>query len=352
MTDYSKNVDYAAKDALASGDALKLILGSDLASEFDELVTAIASKYDSSDLASQAQAVAGVSNTTLITPLRLAQALAGAGAGAVGDITALADPNADRGLFWDDSADKVDWFSLGTGIAFTGTVLGLDLANLDHNSLLNFVPNKHIDHTAVVLTAGSGLSGGGDISTSRSFAVSITSLTEDTTPQTSADYVMTYDNSATANKKVLLDNLVGASVGDGSWYRSTSQSIGVAAATTIVFDTAVADNLVRGTFSTGTGLYTCTSATGCRLLITTTYACPTLGSGRSFSSFIIKSGTIVGRGSLTASGGSHTTPFITLSRVLTLSFGDTVGVQAFFTTTANTVQAGESYSHLNIVELG
>lgn len=38
----------------------------------------------------------------------------------------LTDPNADRGLFWDDSASAVDWFSLGTGLSFSGTVLTLD----------------------------------------------------------------------------------------------------------------------------------------------------------------------------------------------------------------------------------
>jgi hypothetical protein len=42
---------------------------------------------------------------------------------------------------------------------------------VDHDNLVNFVGNKHIDHTSVSLTAGDGLTGGGDISSSRSFAV-------------------------------------------------------------------------------------------------------------------------------------------------------------------------------------
>ena len=41
----------------------------------------------------------------------------------------------------------------------------------DHDALTNFVANEHIDHTSVVLDAGAGLTGGGDISTGRSFAV-------------------------------------------------------------------------------------------------------------------------------------------------------------------------------------
>src|SRR5210317_1521839 len=44
-------------------------------------------------------------------------------------------------------------------------------AQVDHDSTTNFVANEHIDHTSVTLTAGNGLTGGGDISTNRSFAV-------------------------------------------------------------------------------------------------------------------------------------------------------------------------------------
>jgi hypothetical protein len=52
---------------------------------------------------------------------------------------------------------KVSWSTINT--------------SLDHDALTNFVANEHIDHTAVTLTAGAGLTGGGDISASRSFAV-------------------------------------------------------------------------------------------------------------------------------------------------------------------------------------
>jgi hypothetical protein len=44
-------------------------------------------------------------------------------------------------------------------------------AQVDHDAATNFVANEHIDHTSVTLTAGNGLTGGGDISTNRSFAV-------------------------------------------------------------------------------------------------------------------------------------------------------------------------------------
>jgi hypothetical protein len=44
-------------------------------------------------------------------------------------------------------------------------------AQVDHNSTTNYVANKHIDHTAVSITAGSGISGGGDISATRTITL-------------------------------------------------------------------------------------------------------------------------------------------------------------------------------------
>ena len=49
-------------------------------------------------------------------------------------------------------------------------------AQVDHDATTNFVSNEHIDHTSVTLTAGDGLTGGGDISSNRSFAVDTTVL--------------------------------------------------------------------------------------------------------------------------------------------------------------------------------
>ena len=41
----------------------------------------------------------------------------------------------------------------------------------DHDALTNFVANEHIDHTSVTMTAGAGLTGGGTIASTRTFAV-------------------------------------------------------------------------------------------------------------------------------------------------------------------------------------
>ena len=57
-------------------------------------------------------------------------AAGGTGAqGMSGSLNDLSDPNADRIVFWDDSAGDLDWLSLGTGLAITGTSIALH-ANL------------------------------------------------------------------------------------------------------------------------------------------------------------------------------------------------------------------------------
>jgi hypothetical protein len=72
MSDYTKITDFANKDLLAAADSNKIILGAEWDDEFDAIQTAVATKYDSTDLASEAQAEAGTSNTVLMTPLRTA----------------------------------------------------------------------------------------------------------------------------------------------------------------------------------------------------------------------------------------------------------------------------------------
>ncbi|MGI0076764.1 MAG: hypothetical protein ACREAU_05080, partial [Nitrosopumilaceae archaeon] len=58
----------------------------------------------------------------------------------------------------------------GDGVAGNPT-LNVAEAGIDHNLLLNYVANEHINHTSVTLTAGVGLNGGGDITVSRTFNV-------------------------------------------------------------------------------------------------------------------------------------------------------------------------------------
>lgn len=46
MTDYTKSTNFATKDALASGNALKIVKGTEIDTEFNNIATAVATKAD------------------------------------------------------------------------------------------------------------------------------------------------------------------------------------------------------------------------------------------------------------------------------------------------------------------
>jgi len=78
-------------------------------------------------------------------------------------------------------AETTDGYHLDQDVRTTASPTFNDLTlsspsniyNLSHDSFADFVANEHIDHTSVTLTAGTGLTGGGDISVSRTFNVDV-----------------------------------------------------------------------------------------------------------------------------------------------------------------------------------
>ena len=58
-----------------------------------------------------------------------------------------------------------------TATLFAGTVSTATQGTINHDSLANFDNNKHIDHSAVSVTAGTGLTGGGTIAADRTLNV-------------------------------------------------------------------------------------------------------------------------------------------------------------------------------------
>jgi len=92
-------------------------------------------------------------------------------------------------------------------------------AGVDHDQLQNFIADEHVDHSTVEIetAANSGLSGGGDITATRSLVVDITGTTLETSVD-SADEILIYDVSASARRKTtvgdLLDGIALGSEGD------------------------------------------------------------------------------------------------------------------------------------------
>ena len=169
MTDYTQNVSYAPKDALATGDAAKRIKGTELDAEFSEIATAISSKEDEAnkgvasgycgldasalvavanlpaatataigavELATTAEVVTGTDTTRAVTAAGV-EAWGAQNGGMVQDISNLADPGADMVLGWDETANAIIGFTMGSQLAFSGTTLicTVDLGNLSATNL-------------------------------------------------------------------------------------------------------------------------------------------------------------------------------------------------------------------------
>lgn len=135
MSDYARAnsggaTHFGDKDALTTGDADKVIVGSQFDTEFNAIVTAIASKFDTTDIASEAVAQAESSNTTLITPLRLSS-WSIANDGVIGDLHALSGQAADALYGWDNSAAAAIGFTMGTGLAFNATTIEISHLGLE-----------------------------------------------------------------------------------------------------------------------------------------------------------------------------------------------------------------------------
>ena len=125
MSDYTQITDFSAKDSLTTGDPEKIILGADFDGEFAAIETAISTKYDSGDIATSIQATAGLLDTVLMTPLQVDNVLAQNSA-VVKSALSLADPAADRILFWDDGAaagSEAAWLTVTNGLEISGTDL-------------------------------------------------------------------------------------------------------------------------------------------------------------------------------------------------------------------------------------
>ncbi|GAG01490.1 unnamed protein product, partial [marine sediment metagenome] len=102
-----------------------------------------------------------------------------------GSLTGLSDDDHIQYVLHTLSTAASD-FLIGSGsntwekqtLATVGALLEGDML---HDNLQSIPANDHVDHTGVTLTAGVGLSGGGDISAGRDFAVDLNELTTETT---------------------------------------------------------------------------------------------------------------------------------------------------------------------------
>jgi len=86
-------------------------------------------------------------------------------AGSATDTLTLTSANSILSITGDSGTDTIDF--------------AVDETSIDHDQLTNFVGNEHIDHSTVEIAtaAGSGLTGGGDLTTTRNLSMDIDGLT-------------------------------------------------------------------------------------------------------------------------------------------------------------------------------
>jgi len=135
----------------------------------------------------------------------------------------------------------------GTGITVSADAIATNDSEIVHNNLSGFVANEHIDHSGVTLTAGDGLTGGGTIAASRTFAVGAGTLIDVTadavnvdlselstsTTNGDGDYFVVVDT-ANAQKKLTKANINISGFNNDAGYSTTTgtvTSVGVTAGT-------------------------------------------------------------------------------------------------------------------------
>ncbi len=96
-----------------------------------------------------------------------------------------------------------DWNAGAFDVTFQDLTIGTpsNIYALSHDAFADYDGNEHVDHTGVTLTAGNGLSGGGDISVNRAFALDLHELV-DKGSIVAADMIAIVDSVDNGSKKV------------------------------------------------------------------------------------------------------------------------------------------------------
>ena len=233
------------------------------------------------------------------------------------------------------------------------TSAAIDASTVDHDALNNYVADEHIDHSSVTITAGAGLSysaGGADISADATLDVDVNSLTEAAEIAPSTDMFAMYDASASAMRKVQADAILGNRLGDGCWYRSAAVDV-TSTAATLVYDTEQYDELQRGTFAIGTGIYTA-GTSGARIEITASARLETQQTQDVFYLEIQVAGTAVKRDAETNHSGAGVgeIAIVQATTRLSLTAGQQVRCRIANTSTA-AVTTGLANTQVSITEL-
>ena len=110
---------------------------------------------------------AGAVEQSMIAAFGLLSGSAQISADISGSLSAAAVVGLGAGIISGSSSNS----NLTTAIVSEGASIVSASVMVDHDATTNFVANEHIDHSGVTMTAGAGLTGGGTIASTRTFAV-------------------------------------------------------------------------------------------------------------------------------------------------------------------------------------
>jgi hypothetical protein len=135
----------------------------------------------------------------------------------------------------------------GDGSGLTGvSATSVDFANItnkpalvsasgqiDHDLTTNFVANEHIDHSTVNITAGSGLAGGGDITTTRTLSIDTSSahFTGGVKTKLNTEGVISSSTQFTSLTAPFTGSFTGSFKGDGSQLTGIATTLGISGST-------------------------------------------------------------------------------------------------------------------------
>lgn len=129
---------------------------------------------------------------------------------------------------------------------------------VNHDSLVGFVANEHINHTSVTLTAGNGLTGGGDISANRTFTLgtptTLTTGTANTVGAATHAHAITTTSDGTTDTDTILQTSASGQITLEDLFVPDDGVVGVSGDTYIIFDSSegeielYSNNVLRATF--------------------------------------------------------------------------------------------------------
>lgn len=171
--------------------------------------------------------IADSSDSNTLKKITRANFISGLGAGTMSSWTIDVDSSGNG--YGVNDAETVDFLS-GTGASFSlggsATAPTITVNSVDneiiHDNLSGFVANEHIDHSTVSITAGSGLTGGGTIASTRTLnvgagsyiTVAADTVSVDATDANTASKVVARDASGDFSAGTITANLTGNVTGN------------------------------------------------------------------------------------------------------------------------------------------